>query len=291
MMSTQDSVRRIIDAHSAAGRHLTAGGIQSFVRDEGDGDPVVCMHGVPMSSFLYRKVLPQLAARGLRGVAFDLPGLGLAARPAGADYTWTGLGRFAAAAVDELGLDRYHLVVHDVGGPVGFELAAAHRERVRSLLVLNTLGDVDRFRRPWFMQPYAMRVGPVWLATTTPAVFRALMYTVGVKDRASIAPDEIVAHVQLLKRVDGGQAFLEIMQGFERTPAKGELYRRVLGDDAYPTGILWGADDPSLTPSREGEHIRRAAGLPDVPTVPGRHFLPEEQPAAIADHVVALAHR
>ena len=39
----------------------------------------------------------------------------------------------------------------------------------------------------------------------------------------------------------------------------------------------------------EGEHIRVAAGLPDVPTVPGKHFLPEEQPAAIADHVVALA--
>ena len=64
-----------------------------------------------------RKVLRELAARGLRAIAFDLPGLGLADRPAAFDYTWTGLGRFCAAAVDALGLGRFHLVVHDIGGP------------------------------------------------------------------------------------------------------------------------------------------------------------------------------
>jgi len=54
-----------------------------------------------------------------------LPGLGLADRPATFDYSWTGLGRFCAAAVDALGLDRFHLVVHDIGGPAGFELCSA----------------------------------------------------------------------------------------------------------------------------------------------------------------------
>lgn len=287
-------VAGLLEEHRAAGRTVDAGGVPSFVREQGDpsAEPVVCVHGVPMSSFLWRKTLPELAARGLRGVAVDLPGLGFAERPEEFDYSWTGLGRWLAAAVDALGIDRYHLLVHDIGGPVGFELAAAQRERVRSLLVLNTIGDVDRFRRPWFMQPYATAgLGPAWLASTTPAVFRGLMYTMGVRDRSAISGPEIEAHVRLLKRDDGGAAFLRIMRGFERTPAKGELYRRVLGDGPYPVGILWGADDPSLTPSREGEQIRLAAGLPDVPTVPGRHFLPEEQPAAIAEHVVALAAR
>lgn len=54
---------------------------------------------------------------GCAGLLFDLPGLGLAARPKDFDYTWTGLGRFAAAAVDRLGLQRLHLVIHDIGGP------------------------------------------------------------------------------------------------------------------------------------------------------------------------------
>jgi pimeloyl-ACP methyl ester carboxylesterase len=104
------------------------------------GDPVVLLHGVPTSSYLWRRVLPVLARRGLRGVAFDLPGLGLADRPPDYDYSWTGLGRFAAAAVDELGLGPFHLVVHDIGGPVGFELLAAMPPgRVRSLTVLNTV--------------------------------------------------------------------------------------------------------------------------------------------------------
>src|SRR5437879_6217825 len=113
--------REVIAAHRNAGRRFEAGGISSFVREQGEGDPVVCMHGVPASSFLYRKVIAELADRGLRGVAFDLPGLGLADRPDDFDYTWTGLGRFGVAAVDALALDRFHLVVHDIGGPVGFE--------------------------------------------------------------------------------------------------------------------------------------------------------------------------
>jgi len=75
---------------------FTAAGMTGFVREAGDGETVLCMHGVPTSSFLYRKVLDGLAARGLRGVAFDLPGLGLADRPESFDYTWTVLGRYCA---------------------------------------------------------------------------------------------------------------------------------------------------------------------------------------------------
>jgi pimeloyl-ACP methyl ester carboxylesterase len=72
-------------------------------------------------------------------VAFDLPGLGLADRPPDFDYSWTGLGRLCTAAVQELGLDRLHLVVHDIGGRSGFELAAALPDRIACLTVLNTL--------------------------------------------------------------------------------------------------------------------------------------------------------
>ncbi|MEM7678272.1 MAG: alpha/beta fold hydrolase, partial [Myxococcota bacterium] len=119
---------------------------------------------MPASSFLYRKVLPELAQRGVRGLAFDLPGLGLADRPEDYDYSWTGLGRFARAAVDALALDRFHLVVHDIGGPVGFELAAAIPDRVRSLTLLNTIVNVASFRRPWTMMPFAVpSLGPLWL--------------------------------------------------------------------------------------------------------------------------------
>src|SRR5688500_4559580 len=118
-------VQVVLD-HARAGRAFTAAGVRSFVRESvtaAPGEPVVCIHGVPTSSFLWRNVLPELAGHGLRGVAFDLPGLGLADRPARFDYSWTGLGRWTLSALDALELDRVHLVVHDIGGPVGFEVA------------------------------------------------------------------------------------------------------------------------------------------------------------------------
>ena len=106
------TVEEVIAAHRAAGRSFEGAGLRSFVRAEGEGEPIVLLHGLPSSSFLYRKVIGELAARGLRAMSFDLPGLGLADRPVDFDFTFAGLGRFAEAAVDALGLERFHLVVH-----------------------------------------------------------------------------------------------------------------------------------------------------------------------------------
>lgn len=138
----------VLDAHRNAGQTFTAGGIQSFLRTEGDGEPVVCIHGMLGSSFGYRKVLHELSSRGLRGIAWDLPGFGLADRPPEHDYSWTSLGHFCLDAVNTLELDRFHLVVHDIGGPVGFELAAACPDRVASLTILNTVVNVAAGPRP-----------------------------------------------------------------------------------------------------------------------------------------------
>ncbi|HEY6574907.1 MAG TPA: alpha/beta fold hydrolase, partial [Mycobacterium sp.] len=158
--------------------------MSSFVLDRGDPDaePVVCIHGVLASAYLYRKVLPALSARSLRGIAVDLPGLGLAERPEDFDYSWTGLGRWMRAAVDALNLDRFHLVVHDIGGPIGFELAAADPNRILSLTMLNTVVAAETFHRPWAMEPFAhARIGEAWLqALRIPGVFVALMRYIGV---------------------------------------------------------------------------------------------------------------
>jgi len=249
------------------------------------------MHGVPASSFLYRKVLDELAARGLRGVAFDLPGLGLADRPEAFDYTWTGLGRYAVAAVEALDLDAFHLVVHDVGGPVGFELAAALPDRVQSLTILNTIIDAASFRRPWSMEPFARRgVGELYLRGLSKPAFRGLMRLQGVADYGAVPAEELDAYVDLLKREDGGRAFLRIMRGFERTAAKQERYRAVVAPGRYPVQTIWGSADPALKLADQGELARAAAG-PAAPfhTVPGKHFVQEDCAPAIAAHVRELA--
>ncbi|GAA3637849.1 alpha/beta fold hydrolase [Microlunatus ginsengisoli] len=274
----------VVAAHQRTGRRIAVQGVETFLLDRGDGEPVVCVHGVPASSFLYRKVLDELAARGLRGIAFDLPGLGLADRPRDFDYSWTGLGRYAAAVVDALDLDRFHLVGHDIGAPVAFELAARRSDRVASLTILNAPVAVGSFRRPLVMKPFAVPgLGEIYLRAVTPAIFRRLMRWQGIADRSKITDAELDAYLLLLRGTDQGRAFLQIMRSFELTQAKDQLYRRVLRDSGLRVQIIWGEADPALPVATRGEQARRAADLPTIHRLPGRHFLQEDNAPALAD--------
>jgi haloalkane dehalogenase len=282
-------VQEAISAHEAAGRRFAAGGTGSFVLDRGDGDPVVLLHGVPVSSYLYRKVVPELAGRGLRGVAFDFPGLGLAERPEGFDYSWGGLARWTGEAIDALGIERCHLVVHDVGGPVGFEWAIRNPERVLSLTALNTLVNAATFHRPWSMHPFSIRgLGEVWLRATPKLLFSELFYLQGIADRSATPRAEVLAHVELLRRGDNGEAFLKIMRGFELSEAKERFFFAGLAERPYPAQVVWGRLDPALGEQRRRE-VKRALRLEHETLLPAKHFLQEDQAPAVADAVAALA--
>ncbi len=289
----RSEVEELVEAHRARTRPLNVDGLTTAVLEEGTptDPPVVCLHGVPASSYLYRKVVGELAQRGLRGIAFDLPGLGLADRPADFDYSWTGLGAFAVRTVESLGLDRFHLVVHDIGGPVGFELAAALPDRVASLTVLDTVVAVESFRRPWVMEPFAHRgLGQAWLAGMRPRAFVALMRRIGVEQQEKVSDAELAAYVPLLRGDDKGAAFLKIMRGFERTAEKERLYRSVLARPGRPVQVIWGRRDPALRLSRQGQQVAAIAGV-SVQAVEGRHFLQEDNADRIADAVERLISR
>jgi len=283
-------VAEAIEKHRRAGREFDAGGVRSFVREQGEGDPVVLMHGIPVSSFLYRKVLPLLAQQGLRGVAFDLPGLGLADKPADLDYTWSGLGRWTGDAIDALGNDRCHLVLHDIGGPIGLEWALRHPDRGSSLTVLDTLIDVAHFRRGWTMDLARPPVlGPVWVATTRPPVARWLFYAQGIGDRAATPAHEVDAHIALLHRDGGGRSFRKIVRGFELTEERESFYMSGLRQATWPATILWADRDPAL-----GEDRRRAfedvLGI-DATVVAAKHFLQEDRAPDVAAAVADVAAR
>jgi pimeloyl-ACP methyl ester carboxylesterase len=282
----------VIARHRAAGELFEAQGVGSFVRAEGGGDPVVLMHGLPSSSFLYRKVIPELAARGFRALSFDLPGLGFADRPVDFDYTFTGLGQFAVAAVDALDLDRFHLVVHDAGGPVGFELAAAIGHRVRSLTLLNTVVDMNTV--PFPMEIYArLATGKRWPALPPARITRELVYRIGIRNRAAVPPEEVDAYRELVLRGDNGRAYLRIMRNLERTAEKARLYMAVVDSRQvpYPVQIVWGADDPILSLRKHGLRAREAAGLRTIAALPGKHFLQEDMAPEIAAIVAEFAAR
>jgi pimeloyl-ACP methyl ester carboxylesterase len=282
------AVADAIEAHRAAGREFEAGGVRSFVRERGDGEAVVLLHGVPSSCFLYRKLLDRLASGGLRPIAFDFPGLGLAARPEDFDYSWSGLARWTGEAIDALGIERCHLVVHDIGGPIALEWALRNQERVISLTVLDTLIDVAHFRRVWTMDLAAPPlIGPLWVASVRPPVARWLFYLQGIANRSETPAPEVDAHFALLHRDGGGRTFRRIVRGFELTEEKERFYTEGLSDVGWPATILWGDRDPALGDDRR-RAIEDAIGL-EAKVISAKHFLQEDQAPAVAEAIARLA--
>lgn len=282
----------MIEAHAAAGRRFEAGGVGSFVREQrppGGGPAVILVHGVPTSSFLYRKVIPRLADQGLHAVAFDFPGLGLAARPERFDYTWSGLARWMGEAIDALEVERCHLVLHDIGGPIGCEWAIRNPDRVISLTALNSVLAVAGFRRPWPMRPFAVRgLGALWLRSMRPVPASELFYRQGIADRSAVPRREVHAYYYLLKHGDGGRAFLRIMRGFELTDERQRFLSEGLAERHYPARIVWGERDPLLGIDQL-RAAQRLLGVTEPELVPAKHFLQEDQPAAVASAVADLS--
>lgn len=273
----------VLEKHRSAGTHFRAAGVGSFLLQAGDGEPVVLMHGLPASSFLYRKVIPELAGRGYRALSFDWPGLGLADRPAEFDYSLSGISAWAAAAVDALGLDRFHLVVHDAGGPVGFGLALRARERIRSLTILNTMVEMPKGFFPGEMLASVSSKGdqhlPLGLdrVVSSPWVWRQMLYRVGVWDRSALSMPEILAWRDLALGSNNGATYLQIMS---KVREGRESSRWVETIDSrrtpYPVSIVWGGHDPILSIRRYGWKALARTHAQSFTVVPGRHFLQED---------------
>jgi pimeloyl-ACP methyl ester carboxylesterase len=105
--------------------------------EAGSGTPVVLLHQTPRSVDEYRDVLPALAARGYRVIAFDTPGFGDSARVAG-EPSIEAWAEVLAGAIDGLGVERFALVGHHTGGVIAVELAAQRPERVLALVLSST---------------------------------------------------------------------------------------------------------------------------------------------------------
>ena len=104
-----------------------------------DGPVALLLHGEPTWSFLYRKVLPVLAAAGIRAVAPDLVGFGRSDKPAAAAHSYAAHVEWVRAlAFDALDLRDVTVVGQDWGGLIGLRLAAEHPSRVARIVAANT---------------------------------------------------------------------------------------------------------------------------------------------------------
>ncbi len=120
-----------------APHYLNVGDANMHYVDVGKGDAIVFVHGTPSWSFDYRNVIKELSKTN-RCIALDHIGFGLSDKPENYNYTLKQHTENLTHLLRHLKLDKFTMVVHDFGGPIGFGYAVQTPEKIKGLVVLNT---------------------------------------------------------------------------------------------------------------------------------------------------------
>jgi haloalkane dehalogenase len=243
--------------------------------DEGEGAPVVFVHGEPTWSFLWRKVIPPVLAAGHRCIAPDLAGFGRSDKPV--DLDWYSYDRHAAilgALLEELDLRAATLVVHDWGGPIGLRVAVEQPERVDRMVILDTGLFTGH-----------QRMTDTWVAFRD-FVQRTEDLPIGFLVRGACKTDpgeEVIAGYDApfpnVASKAGARAFPLMLPTTPEAPgaAAGQRVLEALRTDERPKLILWADSDPVL-PLETGNRFAAALNTKVDHVIPdASHFLQEDQ--------------
>ena len=170
-------------------RYARVNGWRMHYVDEGDGDPVVLLHGNPTWGFLYRDVIGPLVQSGRRVIVPDMIGFGLSEKPT-REWAHTLDGHIAnlVSLVRQLELTRVTVVCHDWGGPTGLSFAMSNPDRVQALVVMSTWAwprppaEFHTRLFPWRMM-HAPLVGPYLLGRHNVLARRGVYLSVVDRDK------------------------------------------------------------------------------------------------------------
>jgi haloalkane dehalogenase len=266
-------------------RYVEQDGLRMHYVDEGEGDPVLLLHGEPTWSYVYRKVIPRLTPLG-RVVAPDYFGFGRSDKPVERD--WYTYDRHCASVerfVEQLGLERLTLVVHDWGGPIGLRFAVTRPERVARIVILNT--GVGAGRAP----------SDEWLR------FRELVRRVGTELRpgrivqvscVTELPEEVVAAYDApfpaAESMSGVLMFPELVPTERDHPSAAAMFevRDALRAWEKPVLVLWSDSDPIFSPRAAERFAELIPGATLGELVAGAgHFLQEDAGEVVGQRIAA----
>ncbi len=265
----------------------TAAGKLHYV-DEGDGQPIVMLHGNPTWSFLYRKLIKQLSSQ-YRCIAPDHLGFGLSDKPADWTYLPEEHAKNLAALIAHLGLKNITLVVQDWGGPIGMHYAVTHPENVVRLIVMNTWAwPVNRDLH--YVMFSAFMGGPIGRMLIRKRNFFAKSFMrTAFGDKSKLSDP---AHQHYLRALptetDRKGCYVFPKQIIASTPWLAEIWGEISALRDKPALFVWGMKDVAF---REKELQCWQSALPNshtvrLPTV--GHFVQEEAPEELANAVVAF---
>ena len=151
---------------------LKVNGLTFNVLDQGEGEPVLLIHGFPDDHTVWRKQVPALVAAGYRVIAPDTRGCGESGMaPAKRDYALPLLIADLVGILDALGIGTVRLAGHDWGAVIGWALAARHPERVSRYAALSVghaaayaAGPLEQKLKGWYVLMFQLRGLPEWVA-------------------------------------------------------------------------------------------------------------------------------
>ena len=118
-------------------RYVEVLGSRMHYVDEGEGQPILFLHGNPTSSYLWRNVIPYVTDN-YRAIAVDLIGMGKSAKP-DLEYTYQDHKRYLDAFIEALDLQEITLVIHDWGSVLGFDYAVEHDDNVVGIAFMEAI--------------------------------------------------------------------------------------------------------------------------------------------------------
>jgi haloalkane dehalogenase len=242
--------------------------------DEGEGAPVVFVHGEPTWSFLWRKVIPSVRDAGFRCIAPDLAGFGRSDKPM--DIGWYSYERHCeqfGQLLETLDVRGATVVVHDWGGPIGLRAAVEHPERIERMVITDTGLFTGR-----------QRMSEAWIAFRN-FVERTEDLPVGFLVRGACkndpGDDVIAAYDAPFPSVAskaGARSFPLMLPTSPDAPgaAAGQRVLEALREDDRPTLMLWADSDPILSLDT-GRRFAQAIGRAEPEVVENAsHFLQED---------------
>jgi haloalkane dehalogenase len=289
---TPDERFRDLDGYPFTARYLQVHGMRMHYVDEGSGDPVLMLHGEPTWSYLYRKMIPAIAAKH-RAVVPDYIGFGKSDKWIDdANYTFASHYNALEAFVGALGLRGITLVMQDWGGPLGLRLATQHPERIARLVIMNTglfsghPGTISSGLQQW--RDNSQRV----IEALSPGeILRRSM-------RATELSEEVVrgydAPFPNRESKAGPRRFPLMIPQCPDDPGGREMKetREALATWDKPTLVMFSDGDVVFPPAeaeRFVESIPNAEG-PKIIAGPG-HFLQEEAGEQLAEEILAFVGR
>jgi len=264
-----------------ASRYVVVRDLRLHYLEAGEGPPVVLLHGWPTSVQLWRHCLGPIAASRRRVIALDLPGFGRSDKPLACSYSFPFFERVIDGFLDEVGIKRLGMAVHDLGGPLGLFWASKQPDRLIDLALLNTIV----FPEPsWAVSLFvaATRIRGLREFISSPAGI-AFMFRLGIVDKTRVTRETLRLYQEPWVTKEARHALLKAGHGLH--PRGFDRIVAALSGLTCPVRVVYGSRDRIL-PDIGLTVARLAALMPQIEVTELTncgHFLQEDCPAEVAD--------